>query len=185
MTLEDFYFISQIMAALGVMASLVFVGLQIRQNTRATKASAGFDAANSIASLNEHIWANYSDERILEGIETYDPSKTWDDLPIGIQGRTILFNRTLFQKMEGAFFLHRYGGLDDDYWASMRDWGASMINLPVHASWWEQEKQEGTLSPAFIEVIEAARDTTKVSVYRDMEFEKVGAPKPSDEARTQ
>ncbi|MEP3051921.1 MAG: hypothetical protein ABJP48_04170 [Erythrobacter sp.] len=40
MTLEDFYFISQIAAALGIMASLVFVGVQIRQNTRATKTAA-------------------------------------------------------------------------------------------------------------------------------------------------
>jgi len=37
MTLEATYFVSQIIAAIGVMASLVFVGLQIGQNTRATK----------------------------------------------------------------------------------------------------------------------------------------------------
>ncbi|WP_298306975.1 hypothetical protein [uncultured Erythrobacter sp.] len=40
MTLEDFYFISQIAAALGIMLSLIFVGLQIRQNTVQSKAEA-------------------------------------------------------------------------------------------------------------------------------------------------
>lgn len=33
-SLEDFYFISQIVAALGIMASLVFVGLQMRAQAR-------------------------------------------------------------------------------------------------------------------------------------------------------
>lgn len=41
MTLEDFYFLSQIAAALGIMASLIFVGLQVRQGTRQAKADAG------------------------------------------------------------------------------------------------------------------------------------------------
>ncbi len=40
MTLEDFYFISQIAAALGIMASLVFVGLQVRQSNAQAKADA-------------------------------------------------------------------------------------------------------------------------------------------------
>jgi len=34
MTLESFYFIAQIIAALAVVGSLIFVGFQIRGNTR-------------------------------------------------------------------------------------------------------------------------------------------------------
>jgi len=172
MTLETIYFISQIFAALGVMASLVFVGLQVRQNTRATKASAAFEATNSLASLNEQLWANYSDERMVDCLATFDPAKSWDDFPLGVQLRMIVFNRGLFQKMEGAYYLHRYGGLDEDFWEARRAWAASMIKLPFHATWWEQDKQDGLFSKAFIEVIEAARDTTKVHVYRDIGFKK-------------
>ena len=40
MTLEDIYFIASIIAAFSVVISLVFVGLQVRQNTSATKAAA-------------------------------------------------------------------------------------------------------------------------------------------------
>jgi len=185
MTLEAIYFISQVIAAVALVVSIIFVGVQIRQNTRTTKAAAGFDAANSIASLNEQVWANYSDERMLESLETYDPAKNWDDFPAGIQVRMTLFNRTLLQKLEGAYFLHLYGGLDDDYWAKQRDWAASMIKLPFHATWWEQEKQDGLFSPVFIRAIEAARDTTSVKVYRDMELEKVAAAKASKEGQNQ
>ncbi|MEM8636760.1 MAG: hypothetical protein AAGF33_17475 [Pseudomonadota bacterium] len=181
MTLETVYFISQIIAALSVIASLVFVGLQIRQNTRATKASAAFDATNSLASLNEELWANYSDERMVEGLGTYDPTKGWEDFSLGVQTRMIMFNRGLFQKMEGAYYLHRYGGLDDDIWEARRAWAAAMIKLPFHATCWEQDKQDGLFSKAFIEVIEAARDTTGVHAFRDIEFETAPRPEQSGE----
>ncbi|MEP0189905.1 MAG: hypothetical protein ABJP70_00465 [Erythrobacter sp.] len=39
MNLENFYFLSQIAAALGIMLSVIFVGLQIQQNTQATRAN--------------------------------------------------------------------------------------------------------------------------------------------------
>ena len=181
MNLETIYFISQIVAALGIMASLIFVGIQVRQSTRATKASAAFDATNSLASLNEQLWANYSDERMVEGLETYNPAKGWEDFPVGVQTRMIIFNRALFQKMEGAYYLHCYGGLDEDIWESRRAWAAAMITLPFHATWWEQDKQDGLFSKAFIETIEAARDTTKVQVFRDIEYGKVRGFEQSEE----
>lgn len=181
MTLETVYFVIQIIAALGVIASLVFVGLQVRQNTRATKASAAFDATNSVASLNEQLWANYSDERMLEGLETFNPAKSWEDFPIGVQHRMIILNRALFQKYEGAYYFYRYGGLDEELWEAWQAWAASMIKLPFHATWWEQDKQDGLFSKAFIEVIEAARDTTKVHVYRDVQFAKAPRSQDSEE----
>ena len=132
MTLEAIYFISQIFAAAGVMVSLIFVGLQIRQNTRATKATAAFEATNSVASLNEQIWANYSDDRMLEGLETFDPAKRWEDFPRGVQHRMIIFNRALFQKYEGAYYLYRYGGLDEELWEAWQAWAASMTVSYTH-----------------------------------------------------
>jgi len=47
MTLEAIYFISQIAAAVGVMASLIFVGLQIRHGTAQAKADAAEAAHRS------------------------------------------------------------------------------------------------------------------------------------------
>ena len=49
MTLEDFYFVSQIIAALGIMASLIFVGIQVRQSTRQAKAEAADTAHHNFA----------------------------------------------------------------------------------------------------------------------------------------
>ncbi len=45
----------EILGALAVVASIVYLSSQIRSNTRATKASAGFEAAHSWAISNEVI----------------------------------------------------------------------------------------------------------------------------------
>ena len=62
MTLEDLAYISQIAGVIAVFASLIFVGIQVRQNseqikanTRPIKASAGFEAT--------HSWPNFASSR--------------------------------------------------------------------------------------------------------------------------
>ncbi len=47
MSLEQAAYLSQIVAAFGVLASLIFVGLQILQNTRATRAQTQQHIASS------------------------------------------------------------------------------------------------------------------------------------------
>lgn len=55
MTLEDFYFISQIVAAIGIMLSLIFVGLQVRQSTRQAKVDAADTAHRNFADRYQSI----------------------------------------------------------------------------------------------------------------------------------
>ena len=55
MSLEDFYFISQIVAALGIILSLIFVGLQIRHSTKQAKADAADTAHRNFTDWYESI----------------------------------------------------------------------------------------------------------------------------------
>ena len=75
MTLEELYYVSQIVAVIGIFGSLVFVGLQIRQNTRATRAASHNAVSNSLNEINRmfaetadltRIWlAGMSDRQAL------------------------------------------------------------------------------------------------------------------------
>ena len=58
MTLEAIYYFSQIVAVVGIFASLVFVGLQIRQNTRAIKATSHHAVTDSFNAINTLIIGN-------------------------------------------------------------------------------------------------------------------------------
>ena len=53
MTLEELYYISQIVAAVAIFASLVYVAIQTRQNSRLMRAKAAWDAQTAIAEIND------------------------------------------------------------------------------------------------------------------------------------
>ena len=55
MTLEAIYYISQIVAVIAIFASLIFVGLQIRQNTKAIKATSHHAVTDSFNAINNLI----------------------------------------------------------------------------------------------------------------------------------
>ncbi|GEM_PF-504404 len=169
MTLEDIYYISQIVAVVAIFASLIFVGVQVRQNseqikanTRSIKASAAFEGTHSWAATNEMIVADTSDEFLLMAISTYAPNKAWDDFSEAHRGRVTLAQRALFQKLEGLYFLYKYGNLDKAIWEARSSWAAGVIKLPFYKHWWDFEKTQNIWSAEFVAVIEAARDTTNV-----------------------
>ncbi len=193
MTLEEIYYISQIVAVVGIFASLVFVGVQVRQNseqikanTRSIKASAAFEGTHSWASTNEMIVADLSDEFLLMAISTYDPGKGWNDFSEAHRARVTLAQRALFQKLEGLYFLYKYGNLDKAIWEARSSWAAGVIKLPFYRQWWEFEKTQNIWSGEFVAVIEAARDTTNVVPWDVSALQSDGAStreeKPQSEA---
>jgi hypothetical protein len=169
MTLEEIYYVSQIVAVIAIFASLIFVGVEVRQNseqikanTRSIKASAAFEGTHSWALTNEMIVADVSDEFLLMAIATYDPQKNWNDFSEADRARVTLAQRALFQKLEGLYFLHKYGNLDEAIWEARSSWAAGVIKLPFYRQWWEFEKTQNIWSGEFVAVIEKARDTTHV-----------------------
>jgi hypothetical protein len=52
MTLEEIYYIGQTVSVFAIIGSLVFVGIQIRQNTRATQAASHHAVSNSLNEIN-------------------------------------------------------------------------------------------------------------------------------------
>lgn len=60
MTLEELSYLSQIIGVAAIFASLVFVGLQIRQNTLATRAASHNSVSNALNDINR-IFAENAD----------------------------------------------------------------------------------------------------------------------------
>ena len=186
MTLEEFYYVSQIVAVFAILASLIFVGVQVRQNseqikanTRSIKASAGFDATHSWATFNEQLWKE--PDWIIQLVQrTYDPGNTWDDFSDIEQMRISLALRALFQKLEGLYYLNRYGSLDEGIWVARRQWAAGAIKAPVLRQWWAFEKTQSTWSDEFVSAIETARDTTTIAPFDPTLLHGAGAPRQAD-----
>ena len=64
MTLEAIYYIGQTIAVAAILVSLVFVGVQIRQNTKATKAASHHAITDSFNQINAIIGTNSESARV-------------------------------------------------------------------------------------------------------------------------
>jgi hypothetical protein len=147
---------AEILGAAGVIVSLLYLGAQIRSNTRAMKAGAGFDATHSWASTNEMAAANWSDELFESVIRSFDPSASHTDFSDLETGRIGIAFRALFQKLEGQYFLRKHGYLESELWEKRRVWARGLIDLPFYRRWWELEKEQRIYTDGFIAAIEAA-----------------------------
>jgi hypothetical protein len=136
--------------------------VQIRSNTRATKASANFDATHSWALSNELVH-QMSDELIVAAKASYNPTGTPGDLSDINRIRLSAHHRALFQKLEGQYYLHRYGYLDGGLWETRSAWAHGFIQLPIWQDWWQNELRESVYSDEFVDAVESAR-SIKVSL---------------------
>jgi len=111
MSLEYFYFIAEIIAAFAMIASLLFVGIQVRQNTAATQVS------NSQASL--HAWTDLTTSLSNdEGLsQIYVDSFYPDASKLDRDGLRIATWATAFLKTgEWNYLQWLEGNLSDDLW---------------------------------------------------------------------
>ena len=148
--------IGEIIGAVAVVVSIAYLAAQIRANTRAMRATASFDATHSWAQSND-LAHQMSDEVILAHQRSYDPAASPDEFSEVERIRIALHIRSLFQKLEGQYYLYRYGFLEPDVWKKRSEWASGFIRLPVWQAWWQTEIEENVYSDAFIEAIEAAK----------------------------
>jgi len=147
--------IGETIGAIAVVVSILYLAIQIRSNTRATKASASFDATHSWATSNEQA-PQFSDELIEAFRKTYDPKcdpKSFTDIE---NIRIGAHNRALFQKLEGQYYLFKFGYLALGVWEKRSAWANGLIQLPYYSEWWENELKESIFSDEFVDAVLSA-----------------------------
>ena len=113
--------IRETLAALGVIASMVFVGWEIRQNTSATRSA----TQNAIHDAGRQgvfaAMANIPLMDVMVAVEN-DPSLL-DRLGGTLEGRLLEnFHNARFNSMENTYFHYREGTLDADMWVGWEGW---------------------------------------------------------------
>lgn len=155
MVLEEFYMISQVVAAFAVMASLVFVGLQMRQSD-ATQQSLMHQARTDrhvqigLAMLDPSHMEMY---KCMEGDARQLSEKEVDYL-MGLSRMSML-------NSEDVVWQCKRGLLDDSVLEDQRRVIASMMRLPVHRTIWRMIKQR--FGPDFIAFVDEIEKDTPLS----------------------
>ena len=147
--------IGEIIGAIGVVVSIVYLSIQIKANTRATRASASYEAAHSWAQTNEQN-GQLPDEMLALFLNCLRPDFVGDKLSDIDYMRFSLVYRSIFQKLEGQYFLYKNGLMDADLWAQRRAQGNGMIATPFMRAWWENERAIRAFSEPFVQAIETA-----------------------------
>jgi hypothetical protein len=158
--------IAEIIGAVAVVISLVYLATEVRSNTRALKARAGFDASLHMSELNEVLFQSIlGDAEFQKGGEMrltkildkiYDPTASPDDLSPSEHVFHAFTHRAVFQKIEAEFYLYQHGFLEAAQWEARRSWACGLIELPIPRGWWESEVEQGIFRPEFVVAISAA-----------------------------
>jgi len=170
MSLEQASFAAQIISAVVVVASLVFVGVQLHQNTKAVRASTSqahsamyHDIIGSLVDNGEfaQIW-----RKGLADLATLNADE---------HVRFIAFASTLFRFYESSQVQWLRGQLDREHWHTIVQQAATLSGQPGIQGWWMLRKSWH--STAFREWFEALKPAAPSALYART---ATPAPAPSD-----
>ncbi len=142
--------IGEIVGAAGVIVTLVYLAVQIRQNTKSLRAAAVWDSQMSFVAINESL---ADGGRISEIIfRTISDSGSLNSFEKHLAHR---FARSFFQRMEAQHALYSNGILDQEVWELRCGYFQSILGNPVFKEAWELDKQNGMFTRAFTDAIES------------------------------
>ncbi len=143
MSLEQAAYLSQVVAGVAVLASLIFVGVQIRQNTRSQKVIAVDSLAAAIATINVPAMESPAIGEAL--------SKALADWGSASRDQRIIahfFLFSFFKLNESAWYQRRNEVLDAAQWAGWETVLRIYYHSPgVKTGWWPHRRH--AYSPDF------------------------------------
>lgn len=157
MTLADAAAFAQIAGVVLVLGSLIFVGIQIRQQTLATKAqteqaiAANWTALGAL--ISEHA------EPFTKGLLSADPKFSNLDDADRMRFLTVMFG--LFKHYENMFLQYRKGRIDEVDWTPWSNHIEMYFHQPGVQSWWSIRK--AAFSPHFRAYLDATRKPAEPS----------------------
>jgi hypothetical protein len=135
MTLEEAAFVSQIVSAIAVAASLVFVGVQMRQNTKAVRASTSQAHSANYHEIVAHLIDGAFAEVWRRGAA--EPSALTETERV----QFLAFASTLYRFYEASRVQWQRGNLDDEHWHTIEQQAVSLAGLPGVKYWWTLRRQ--------------------------------------------
>jgi hypothetical protein len=155
MSLEDLGNVGEFVAAVGVIISLIYLAVQIRQNTSSVRASTFHESANRAADFTKAIGEQKELARILRtGLGGLEQLEDDDD-----RLRFVMLLHTLFRQYEDIFFQYRAGNLSSESWDAWRYSIRSNLSNPGVTPFWNLRRPFFTES--FRKFVETERETTE------------------------
>jgi hypothetical protein len=162
MTLEQMSALAQIVGATAVLASLVFVGLQIRQNTHSQRVIAVESLAAAIAAINVPAMQSPA-----LGTALATALKDWSAASHDQRVIAHYFLFCFFKLHEQAWYQYRSRVLDHTQWVGWENLIRAYYHSPgVQQVWWPSRCQ--AFSPQFQVYLAATEPPQAISTLADL-----------------
>ena len=155
MSLETINAVAQLIAAIGVIASLFYLAAQIRQNTRSMRAVVVDSLSHSIGDLIRPAAEVPELMRAVHDVAEDYRNATNEDL---MRALPLLFS--LFKHFENAWFQHRQGTLDPGQWQGWDGYIRMYYHRPGLKEWWQLRR--AAFAPGFQEYLENSKPISEL-----------------------
>ena len=146
---------AEVIGALAVLITLVYLAIQTRDNVRVMRSRAVWDAHLSFVEVNELLGDGGTVSELIYRAALPDS----EELSPYEKYLAHRFCRGWFQRMEEQFALYTNGILDEEVWELRTGYAKAILNIPVIKEGWEIDKGNSMFTKAFIESIDSVAET--------------------------
>lgn len=133
--LEDLGNLGEFVGAVGVVVSLIYLGLQLRHNTSSVRAASFNEMVQNSIRLLEHGFADSEFAAFLARAES-DP-EALDDVS---RVRWESYMTAVFRHFGNLVYQHRVGALDEQMWQSYRRDLKEHLRSPAWSVWFRRHR---------------------------------------------
>jgi hypothetical protein len=145
--------VAELLAAIGVIASLLYVATQIAQSTNAMRAAAHQAAITSLRDLNKNLLSHNLVEVFRTGVED------WDALNESEKARFAVLTMDMLRTFESVHNQYLMGMLDEGVWQGWQRFISDYCTAPGIQRYWDLRRD--TFSPEFRELVESLEPRPK------------------------
>ena len=143
------------LGGIGVIVTLVYLAVQVRQNSKLLRANTLATSASAMSGFNHLLGANPSVARVFQmGIERFP------DLSEDEKRQFLNLLRAVFTDHEHVFGQWERGLADESTWMGNRQIARDLLESPYVAAWWEHRKQ--IFTPSFVSAVETASPSERM-----------------------
>ncbi len=142
--------IGEALGGLAIVISLLYVGIELRRNNKITRATTSY--------MGAHSWAEMNTSMATDGelFEILVKAREGTSLSISEDYRRSTIMRSMLQRLDGLYYLHKAGILEAGLWNARLEWTKRWLHEPHIAAWWETEKETSNYSDKFLLELESA-----------------------------
>lgn len=127
--------IASVLAALAVTITVVYLAIQMKENTRATRSQTYQLATSELAEMAGIIGTDKELARLFRvGMAAPEELDADEFAQFGYLGIS------LFRRFENVFFQYQSGMIDDDFWNGHRENILWFFHRPGMQAWWKDRK---------------------------------------------